>query len=308
VEEHCCTKERVGHISQIHNGQWHFKALLAAKPHQKHVSNIDNFVWRFCVNYIPLNQITRQTAYPIPGCDNTVTLAFGMALYFWLFDATINYNQLSVSPKSQEKLVFQGTDAIKWTCAVMPFGPTNGPATFIQDLDSAWKDLASRSGVVVDNDTNTNIIVDNIFNWATSFDKTLQYLEGQLQICKVYRLTLSIKKSHFFLKCFEFVGINILQEGNCLAMSKHQLLERWPTPEYVRDVANFMGFLHFYSAFIPFFEVCVEPFCKIMKHKYSSCVGNLWDSTTATAFKKLLHCILHNPCLCHFDHTKLTIL
>ena len=35
---------------------------------------------------------------------------------------------------------------------VMPFGPTNGPATFINfihDLASIWKDLASQSGIPI---------------------------------------------------------------------------------------------------------------------------------------------------------------
>jgi hypothetical protein len=41
------TFAKVGHIHQIHDGQWLFKALLAAKPHQEHVSNIEDFVWRF---------------------------------------------------------------------------------------------------------------------------------------------------------------------------------------------------------------------------------------------------------------------
>ncbi len=63
------TLAKVGHIHQIHDNQWLFKALLVAKPHQEHISNIDDFVWRFCVNYIPLNQVTRQIAYPIPCCD-----------------------------------------------------------------------------------------------------------------------------------------------------------------------------------------------------------------------------------------------
>jgi hypothetical protein len=49
----------------------------------------------------------------------------------------------------------------------MPFGPTNGPATFIQfidDIDSQWKALAEKSGLVIDNNTNTKIIVDDIFS------------------------------------------------------------------------------------------------------------------------------------------------
>ncbi len=37
--------EKVDHIRQITDGGWLFKALLAAKPHQKHVCCIDDFVW-----------------------------------------------------------------------------------------------------------------------------------------------------------------------------------------------------------------------------------------------------------------------
>jgi hypothetical protein len=43
-----------------------FKALLAAKPHQKQIRRIDEFVWHFCVNFIPLNSVTKLIAYPIP--------------------------------------------------------------------------------------------------------------------------------------------------------------------------------------------------------------------------------------------------
>ncbi len=131
---------KVGHIHQKNDGQWLFKALLAVKPHHEHILNIENFVGRFCVNYIPLNQVTCQITYPIPCCDRAVNLASGIALFFWLFDAPTGYHQIAVSLELQEKLAFQGTDAIKWTYTVMPFRPTNGPATFIQmihDLDSA---------------------------------------------------------------------------------------------------------------------------------------------------------------------------
>ncbi len=58
--------KKVGHICQIHNGRWLFKAVLAPKPHQEHVCHINKFVWRFCVNYVPLNSVTRIIAYPIP--------------------------------------------------------------------------------------------------------------------------------------------------------------------------------------------------------------------------------------------------
>ncbi len=57
------------------------------------------------------------------------------------------------------------------------------------------------------------------------------YMECQLYICKAYWLTLSLKKSHFFPKRFEFVGIDVSADGNQPAMSKHKLLRHWPLPE-----------------------------------------------------------------------------
>ncbi len=252
---------KVGQIRQIHDGQWLFKALIAPKPHQEHICDINDFVWRFCVNYIPLNQVTRQIAYPIPRCDAAVDGAF-RGRWIWLYDAPMGYHQIRASDKTQEKLAFQGTDAIKWTYNVMPFGPTNGPATFVQmihNVDSIWKQYAVTTGIDIGNDVDTTIIIDDIMNWATSFDVALKYIVCQLKICKAYRLTLSLKKSHFFPARLEFVGIAVSPDGNRPAMSKHKLLRHWPIPQLVQDVASFVGFLQFYSKFLPNFEIRVEP-------------------------------------------------
>jgi hypothetical protein len=122
--------EKVGQIHQITDNCWLFKALLASKPHQEHVQIINDFVWPFCINYIPLNSATRIIAYPIPRCNSAINEEFGLGVLYWLFDAPMGYHQLAVALASQEKLAFQGPDAIKWTYRVMPFGPTNGPTTF----------------------------------------------------------------------------------------------------------------------------------------------------------------------------------
>ncbi len=156
---------KVGHIHQITDGSWLFKALLAAKPHQEHVQNIVNFIWRFCMNYIPLNSITRIIAYPIPRCDLVVCNEFGLGTWTWRFDVPAGYHQLAVSPRSLEKLAFQGVDNIKWTYTVMPFGPTKRPATFINFIhvvNSFWKELTKQNGLQINNDINTRIIVNNI--------------------------------------------------------------------------------------------------------------------------------------------------
>jgi hypothetical protein len=135
----------------------------------------------------------------------------------WLYDTPSGYHQLAVALASQEKLIFQCPDAIKWTYMVMPFGPTNGPATFvsfIQDVDSQLKSLACASGITIDNNTNMRIITDDIVNHGKDLEISLLYMECQLRICLSYCLSLSLKKSHIFPCQFEFVRNNVCPEGN----------------------------------------------------------------------------------------------
>ncbi len=86
-----------------------------------------------------------------------------------MWDAPQGYHKIGVKEESQDKLAFAGPNATKWTYNVIPFWPINSPATliaFIHNVDSTWKDLAPSHGVVIDKDTNTNIIVDDILSWA----------------------------------------------------------------------------------------------------------------------------------------------
>jgi hypothetical protein len=236
--------------------------------------------------------------------------AFGGS-WIWLYNALMGYHQISASKATQEKLAFQRSDAIKWTYNVMPFGPMNGPATFIamiHDLESVWKEIAMMEGITIGHCINTSIIVNVILNWAKSFPQALKYIVCQLRICKAYHLTLSLKKNHFFPKRLEFVGIEVSPDGNRLAMSKHKLLKHWPIPQLVRDVASFVGFLQFYSKFIPNFEICMEPLHWIMEREYTKDIGDLWTTETQTTFDDLRNSILCDPCLLRFDPNKLTVL
>ncbi len=107
----------------------------------------------------------------------------------------MGYHQLTVALASQEKLPFQGPNAIKWTYTLMPFGPTNRPATFITFIhnnNSQLKAMAQQKGLIIDDDTNTKIIVDDIFSWAKSLSMALIYIKCQLRVCQAYQLSLSL--------------------------------------------------------------------------------------------------------------------
>ena len=298
---------KLGHIHQVYDGPWLFKALLAAKPHQEHVTKIEDFVWRFCVNYIPLNMITSLIAYPIPRCDAAVAFAFGKGKFFWLFDAPQGYHQLRVSKSSQAKLAFAGPDATKYTYSVMPFGPTNGPAIFIIfmfDTASTTKTIAAEMGVSIDSDTNTNIIIDDNFSWAKDLNSALLFMEAQFRVYRSQNLSLSLKKCHFFPKRVEFVGTDVSLDGNHPAMSKHQLLTAWPKPKIVRDISSFIGFINYYCAFIPHMELRIRGLRELTKLDLTESLDKHWTTVHEAEMADMKTAILDDPCLKRYDHTK----
>ena len=76
----------LGLIYQVFGGTWCSKGLLTPKPHQEHITDIDDFVWRFCISYVALNAITRVITYPIPCFNEAVGVDFGGS-FCWLMDA-----------------------------------------------------------------------------------------------------------------------------------------------------------------------------------------------------------------------------
>jgi hypothetical protein len=269
-------------------------------------------VWRFCVNCVPLNSVTRIIAYPIPCCDSAVLEVFGTGKWVWLYDAPSGYHQLAVTLVSQEKLAFQGPDAIKWMCTGMPVGPTNGPAmfvNFIYDADSQWKALVCTLSIDIDDDTNTRIIINDIVNHGKDPPTSLGYMEYQLIVCLAYRLSLSLKKSFIFPKRFEFVGNDVCPKGKRPAQSKHQLVEPWPIPEIMCDVAKFIGFAQFYSKYIHYFELRVTPLQELtIKHKYTNPVAAIWTDAFQRSFDDIREAIISDLCLLCYNHNGLVIL
>ena len=69
IEKAIANPVELGHYKQIYYGEWLSKPLLDAKPNQDNITEIEDFVWRFCVNYIALNSINKIISMPIPHCD-----------------------------------------------------------------------------------------------------------------------------------------------------------------------------------------------------------------------------------------------
>ena len=189
----------------------------------------------------------------------------------------------------------------------MPFGPVNGPVifiVFIHDLDSTWKALAVKRGLLIDDSLNTKIIVDNIFSWAKTFDAFIQYFTCQLDICITQNLSLSLKKSFFCPDRMEFVGHDVCSNGNRPAMSKHLLMTHWPAFVTARDVSSFVGFINFYSAYIPCFEQRIKLLRDLTKFDITHNIQSLLTPAHHAAKRDMIDAICSDPCIARFDYSK----
>ena len=96
-------------------GPWGSQIVLPPKPHQEHISNIDDFIRRICVSYRGLNKVTKFFEYPIPRCDNAITLILlgPNKIYIITVDYKQGYHQIAVYVLHREKLDFFAPNHMK---------------------------------------------------------------------------------------------------------------------------------------------------------------------------------------------------
>ena len=98
----------MGWIKECTTGGWCSPMVLAPKPHQEHVMEIKDFVWKMCISYRELNKVTNPFEYPISRCDIVIEdLGDGSRIiYFICLDAAQGYHQVWVRPCDMDKLAF----------------------------------------------------------------------------------------------------------------------------------------------------------------------------------------------------------
>ncbi len=83
---------------------------------------------QFYINFQKLNQLTRKDQYPLPLIDETLAW-ISRAKIFTKLDIWQAFYCIRIDLESKELTTFQ-TRYRSYKCKVLPFGLTNGPATY----------------------------------------------------------------------------------------------------------------------------------------------------------------------------------
>jgi hypothetical protein len=294
-------------------GPWGSLVVLAPKPHQEDIINVEDFIWCMCVSCRKLNSVALPFEHPIPRCEDAVD-DFGDSagkLCFISLDACSGYHQIAVRHCDQDKLAFFLPDDEKHTFSVMPFGPRNAPGFYtcmMHVLSTEWNALFKSKHPTAQH-TGDRVIIDDILLCAVAMPDLLNCLECVLLVCQKHRLSLKLSKCDFLKERVEHVGHDLTSDGNCPSQSKFDMINDWPLPATGQALHSLIQLCNFYDKHCPWLEIKLKPLRQLIKlchHK--SIPPSAWTPPLSLLFDEVKLGVTSSPCLARYDRNKLTFL
>ncbi|KAI4904404.1 hypothetical protein NFI96_007328 [Prochilodus magdalenae] len=237
---------------------------------------------RFCVDYRPLNSVTKKDSYPLPRIDESLDLVSGSS-WFSSLDLRSGYWQVPLSPDAKPKTAFC-TGRGLWQFRVLCFGLCNAPATFERLMEKVLADIPRQECLVY---------LDDLLVHGSSFEAALMSLQRVLQKISEAGLKLHPDKCCFMRKELEFLGHKIGGEGISTMEEKVRAVKDWPTPSNLRGLKSFIGLASYYRRFVRGFSCIAAPLFHLQR-KDSNFV---WTPECEQAFGCLKKALTDSPIL-----------
>jgi hypothetical protein len=288
-------------LTQDDHGPYGALIVLASKPHQNHV-HWGDFGFQLCNSFRPINAKTRPFKFPITRCDNAVEEIGDREITITL-DLDSGYWQVKLHEDAKEKTAFFTPEGNKHR-NVMPMRIKNAQAFFVAMVIRFKKEWTTNFGTngigmidgVIEKYQNLTpsqlqdqlqatlrqdskdihktgqpgsaVIVDDIILYAWCMISLLAFFVSVCKILKHYRVTAKLRKARFLPSLHaEFVGIEVLANGNSPAQSKYDPIKQLGRPELFTNLRMLIGLLGFFQTYLPLYEHRITPWRLYQKDK-----------------------------------------
>ena len=135
--------------------------------------------------------------------------------------------------------------------------------------------------------------MNDLLIFSPNEETQCEHTKHVLQCMTELDLHLKLEKCCFATIEVEYLGIIV--EPRQLAMDPVKLdgIASWPTPEKVKDVRSFLGFVNFYHCFIPNYSNAAQPLIDLTKKNFP---WN-WSPVCQASFDTLKSLFLSKPIL-----------
>jgi hypothetical protein len=240
---------------------------------------------RFCVDYRKLNAITKKNRYPLPLIDETLT-RLSRAKFFTKFDIRQAFHKIRMHPDSEDLTTFR-TRYGSYKYKVVPFGLTNGPATFQRYINDVFLDCL---------DDFLTAYLDDLLIYSENERDHEIHVKKVLTRLREAGLQVDIKKSEFHVQKTKYLGFIVGTNGIEVDPEKVAVVKGWQIPTTVRGIQSFLGFCNFYRRFIKNYGRISRPLSRLIKKD----VPFIFDESCKKAFAELKIQLLSAPVLAHY--------
>jgi hypothetical protein len=245
---------------------------------------------RFCIDYRKLNALTRKDRYPLPLIDETLA-RLGKAKIFTKLDIRQAFHKIRMHPDAEELTTFR-TRYGAYKCKVLPFGLTNGPATFQRYINDIFFDYL---------DDFLTAYLDDILIYSEDELEHTEHVRKVLKRLQEAGLQIDIKKCEFSVKRTKYLGFII---GIEVDPEKIEVIDAWQAPTTVKGVQSFLGFCNFYRRFIREYGRIARPLTRLTRKD----TPFVFNGECQQAFKELKARLTSAPVLGHYDPQRQTML
>ncbi|WMV23780.1 hypothetical protein MTR67_017165 [Solanum verrucosum] len=140
----------------------------------------------------------------------------------------------------------------------MPFGLTNGPATFMDMMNRVFKPYLDRFVIV---------FIDDILVYSRTYEDHEQHLMMVLQALREHKLYAKFSKCEFWSSQVVFLGHVVSEEGILVDSKKVEAVKKWPRPTIVTEIQSFLGLAGYYRRFVQDFSKIAAPLTKLTQKK-----------------------------------------
>jgi transposase InsO family protein len=241
---------------------------------------------RFCIDYRKLNALTQKDRYPLPLIDETLS-RISKAKIFTKLDIRQAFHRIRVDPDSEDFTTFR-TRYGSYKCKVLPFGLTNGPATYQRYMNDVLFDYL---------DDFCTAYLDDILIYSENELEHEAHVKKVLERLRAAGLQADLKKCEFHVKTTKYLGFIIGTEGIEVDPEKVEVIKDWKPPATVKGIQSFLGFCNFYRRFIRDYGIVARPLQQLTK----SHTPFIFDNDCQNAFQELKERLVTAPILRHFQ-------